>query len=322
MKEYPDLNKKTASSFFFYLNTKKLPLFNTDELSRIGDINCYQGPLVLLRKSPGDDLNNGKTLLCLDRVVYNESFYGYSGNGHKDGEELVRYLYLIAYSSLFKFYILTTSAEFGLERRVFQKGDFDEFPIIPIENLKTVDRENIWSLSEKLAHDKLKPFSEIDKLICKIYGLDDADFEVIKDTIEVGLPFKQSRKAAEAPPIKTQKDEFIKNLKNQLLPFFKTVNQTIFADIIKLDSSDLEQPWQFIRLTPTKGKSIITLQNLDRLMDIANKRGASQIIIKDKDGLIIGLLNQYRYWTKSRARFCALEILRFHMDSFPLKEGI
>jgi Zn-finger nucleic acid-binding protein len=322
MKEYPDLNKKTASSFFFYLNTKKLPLFNTDELSRIGDINCYQGPLVLLRKSPGDDLNNGKTLLCLDRVVYNESFYGYSGNGHKDGEELVRYLYLIAYSSLFKFYILTTSAEFGLERRVFQKGDFDEFPIIPIENLKTVDRENIWSLSEKLAHDKLKPFSEIDKLICKIYGLDDADFEVIKDTIEVGLPFKQSRKAAEAPPIKTQKDEFIKNLKNQLLPFFKTVNQTIFADIIKLDSSDLEQPWQFIRLTATKGKSIITLQNLDRLMDIANKRGASQIIIKDKDGLIIGLLNQYRYWTKSRARFCALEILRFHMDSFPLKEGI
>lgn len=322
MKKYPDLNKEISSSFFFYLNTKKLPLFDEDTLSKPGDIKCYHGPLVLLRKSPGDDLNNGKTLLCLDKVVYNESFYGYSGNGHKDGEELVRYLYLIAYSSLFKFYILTTSAEFGLERRVFQKGDFDEFPIIPIENLKTEDRKKIWSLSEKIAHDELKPFSEIDKLICRIYGLDTADFEVIKDTIEVGLPFKRSRKAAEAPPTKTQKDEFIKDLKNQLLPFFKTVNQTIYADIIKLDSSDLEQPWLFIKLSTKKSAPPNIFKSIDSLMAVANESGASQIIIKDSDGLIVGLLNQYRYWTKSRARLCGLEILHQHMDSFSLQEVV
>ncbi|MCK4820396.1 hypothetical protein KA005_31820, partial [bacterium] len=176
-------------------------------------------------------------------------------------------------------------------------------------------------LSEKLAHDELKPFSEIDKLICTIYGLDDADFEVIKDTIEVGLPFKQSRKAAETPPGEDQAHEFIKYLKNQLMPFFKAVDQTILAEIIKLDSSIFEQPWQFIKLSTKKSTPPNIFKSIDSLMAIANESGASQIIIKDSDSLIIGLLNQYRYWTKSRARLCGLEILRQHMDSFSLTEG-
>ena len=54
--------------------------------------------------------------------------------------------------------------------------------------------------------------------------------------------------------------------------------------------------------------------------DIANEKCASQIIINDSDGLIIGLINQYRYWTKSRARLCGLQILRDYMDAFPLPE--
>jgi fibrillarin-like rRNA methylase len=32
--------------------------------------------------------------------------------------------------------------------------------------------------------------------------------------------------------------------------------------------------------------------------------------------LAVGVLNQYRYWTPSRARLCAAEILRRHMAPF------
>ena len=320
LKDYPDLNKESASELFFYLDTKRLLPFKKSKLHRSRDIGCYQAPLVLLPKFMGKDLNKGKALLSLNNVVYNESYYGYSGHGHKNEEELIRYLFLIVYSRLFKFYILTTSYQFGSERRAFQKSDFDNFPFVPLENLSPNDREIIRSLSIKLAYDSRKPFEEIDEWICKVYGLDDADLEVIKDTIEIGLPFKQSRKAAETPPTKTQTDEFVKYLQKQLQTFFKTVNQSVFVNVVELDSSDFEPPWKFIEIAPSKKAETNAQNNIGILMDIANKKGASQIIINGSDGLIIGLLNQYRYWTKSRARLCGLQILRDYMDAFPLLE--
>ena len=320
MKGYPDLNDATAVDHF-YLDTAKLPNFKKDTLNRPRDIKCYQPPLLLLRKSPGDNLQEGKTLLCLNRVTYNELFYGYSGKDHPNGEEIVRYLYLISYSSLFKYYILLTSPEFAVERRVFQKSDFDEFPFIPLEKLKSNDRKKIWELSEKLAHDSSKPFDEIDDLICKIYGLDDSDIEVIKDTIEVGLPFKQSRKTAETPPTKKHTLNYVRYLTHQLHPFFTVVNQTILAEIINLDSSEFDQPWQFIKVTTDKEQiNNYSTKALESLINLANDKGSSQIIIKDGEGLLIGLLNQYRYWTKSRARLCGLDILRNHMDAFASPE--
>ncbi len=321
MKNYPNLNDETADASSFYLDTEKLPAFNNDELHRTRNIKCYQPPLLLMRKSPREDLRDGKTLLCLTRVAYNESFYGYSGGEHPYGEELVRYLYLISYSNFFKYYLLLTSPEFAVERPVFQKKDFDDFPFIPLEKLKGSDRKKILELSESLAHDQLKPFDKIDELICKIYGLDDSDIEVIKDTIEVGLPFKQSRKTAETPPVTKQVTNYLNYLINQLQPFFKIVNQTILAESIAFESSEFDQPWRFIKLTTQQGQiERYSVNALDSLITIANDQGASQIIIKDGDGLLIGLLNQYRYWTKSRARLCGLDILRNHMDVFALPE--
>ena len=52
------------------------------------------------------------------------------------------------------------------------------------------------------------------------------------------------------------------------------------------------------------------------ILPLANQTGATQIIQQVKGGLLIGLLNQYRYWTPSRARLLAAEILRHHMSEF------
>ena len=48
----------------------------------------------------------------------------------------------------------------------------------------------------------------------------------------------------------------------------------------------------------------------------ANRTGASIIIQDDDAGLIVGVLNQYRYWTRSRARLLAADILRDHFTVF------
>jgi type I restriction-modification system DNA methylase subunit len=319
MKNFPNLNNETAKHISFYLDPGELPSFKLQSLWRPRDINIYQPPLMLLRKSPRENINDGRTLLCLNKVAYHEIFYGYSGCGHPHAEELIRYLYLISYSRLFKYYILTTSPKFGVDRPVFHKVDFDHFPFIPLEEIKSQDRMKIWDLSNKLAHDDKKPFDKIDQFICGIYGLNSSDIEVINDTIDVGLPFKNSRKIAETTPSRKQIATYIKYLTSQLSPFFKVVGQTIQAENIFLNSIEFDQPWHFIELsTQTKGPQKDFTIALTGLMEIANAQGASQIIIKGREGLLIGILNQYRYWTKSRARLCGLDILRNHMDSFVL----
>ena len=56
----------------------------------------------------------------------------------------------------------------------------------------------------------------------------------------------------------------------------------------------------------------------DSITEIADKTGSSRIIRREKHALIVGILNQYRYWTLSRARLMAADILR---DYFSVFEG-
>jgi hypothetical protein len=58
---------------------------------------------------------------------------------------------------------------------------------------------------------------------------------------------------------------------------------------------------------------------LARLMVEANKTGASRIVLRvPNGGLVLGILNQRRFWTRSRARLCSLHIEQNHLDAFPI----
>jgi hypothetical protein len=61
-----------------------------------------------------------------------------------------------------------------------------------------------------------------------------------------------------------------------------------------------------------RGKNKIDLK---ALYSLADEHSASQLIAPMKDGrLLIGILKQYRYWTPTRARLCALTILHEHLE--------
>jgi 7-cyano-7-deazaguanine synthase in queuosine biosynthesis len=62
-------------------------------------------------------------------------------------------------------------------------------------------------------------------------------------------------------------------------------------------------------LSTQKNKSVTDNNLIKQVIDIANNKGASRIIMPANNLLMIGILNQYRYWTKSRARLCGLDIL-------------
>lgn len=57
-------------------------------------------------------------------------------------------------------------------------------------------------------------------------------------------------------------------------------------------------------------------------MEAANQGGCSRIIVHapGKRGLLLGLLNQNRWWTITRARLCAQHIIRERLSSFGLPE--
>jgi hypothetical protein len=54
----------------------------------------------------------------------------------------------------------------------------------------------------------------------------------------------------------------------------------------------------------------------------ADRRSASRILVRapGRKGLLLGLLNQRRWWTRTRARLCGQYILRNHLDAFDLPE--
>jgi hypothetical protein len=57
-----------------------------------------------------------------------------------------------------------------------------------------------------------------------------------------------------------------------------------------------------------------------KVMRVASETSASRVVATvPNGGIVLGLLNQYRFWTLSRARLCALHIAREHLDAaFPL----
>ena len=52
------------------------------------------------------------------------------------------------------------------------------------------------------------------------------------------------------------------------------------------------------------------------VLPLANESGASRVVLELEGGLAVAVLNQRRYWTLSRARLCAAEIINRHMAVF------
>ena len=321
LKDLPDLNSPTL--FRFLVATKRLEKFNRDRIFRTrlrnreaDKLRVYRAPLALIKASPGDDRALGRALLSLDDVAYNESFYGYSAAGHSHAELLARYLQLFVHSSLVMHYTLLTSAEIGVERPKFQKLDFDDCLLTPFEALTETQRQQIQKLSQRLIKQDADVFPDIDTFFGELYGLDEFDVEVIRDTLEVREPNDELGVRASTPPTKAERTKFLRRVESIVRPFFKVMGK---QPTLEFWPSDAAPDAQFVViLLGTRGTRAAVPRTLfhEAVLPLANETGATRII-KELDGaLLIGLLRQYRYWTPSRARLLASAILREHLTVF------
>jgi hypothetical protein len=330
LKVLPDLHSPKAEALAakascFQVDVTRLNLFSRDKLFRTrlrrkGDkLRVYRAPLTLVRAAPPSDPTEGRALLCLSDVAYNEAYYGYSADPTDEGRLAVRYVQLLAHSRIWLHYALTTSAEIGVERPKFHKADLDGFPLIPLAKLSADVREEIAALSARLLAEDGTVFADIDSFFARIYGLGSLELEVIRDTLEVRDPSDELGIRASASPRPTERERFRKRLESILGPFFKVTGEESQVKLWKPPTVFLQNKAPFgLLLISKRGITIPAPDSLFRetLLRLADDTGSTRIIQQVEGGLLVALLNQYRYWTPSRARLLGAEVVREHLAAF------
>lgn len=201
-----------------------------------------------------------------------------------------------------------TSSQYGAERETLLKEDVDSFPVIPFEKLSQNQLNEMTLLSQQLIDGK-EPWFEIDNFIASLYNLNEADIQVITDTVSIQLPYANTRKFADSPPNGEIIETFVKELEFIVRPFAKRVGLSFE---VKHDTKLKIKDWRFIRVNFATEGSDSQFLSQAFIAELANHFWASQIRVKiDYTGyeIQIGQLDQNRYWTKTRARILALDLI-------------
>ncbi|MDR3405704.1 MAG: N-6 DNA methylase [Chthoniobacter sp.] len=283
----------------------------------------YKAPLLLIPQTPGEDRTTFKSFRSKDEsLCYEQSIYGYSGGKHPDATIHLALLHLITHSELFRYWCLVRSSRIGASWRTFIKEDIDAFPFPDVSELRDAPRRKIEQLADTLDAGIPSDWKSLDSFIYKLYDLTNSEAEVVSDTVTYRSPYRTARIPAEQPPRNAELDEFCARLQQLLQPLFTLTQQTLEIGAlpqISDESGAWLPPWRFVAITLAGQSVAATPVVLARLMRAAATTSASRIIMRIAGGgLILGLLNQRRFWTFSRARLCAVEIAREHSDWFPL----
>jgi len=322
MSELPDFVPPEDDGFS--VDVSLLHKFGYSTAHRPRDPELYAPPLLIVPQSPGASSTSAKSYLLHEATVFSQSYYGFSAYGLSDVSP-VSFLYLLMHSEVFRYHVLMTSSRMGAERRTFLKGNIENFPFPTIDVLPKRLRQRAVKLSGQLETAPKKPWKEINDFIFDLYGLDEYDRQVVKDTLEVAEPFKEAKDRANAFPKETERNAFYIELQRLLAPSFDITHETVMIDEVEIVRQDIHSPWHFFAVSSSSTSGRLTQSTQKRLISqitkAANKKGCSRVVVHEKGRLLVGIIGQYRYWTLSRARLCALDILRHHLDAFPMRKG-
>jgi hypothetical protein len=282
--------------------------------------DLFQPPLVIIPKAPGDDPFSPKAYLSDQALAFSQSFYGYSCAGHPDAQTLASLIYLLAHSTLFRYFALMVSVSQGVDYMLFTKRDFDVLPFPEITTLAAAAKRTIRDLAQRLRHATTKPWQEIDDFIFGLYGLDADAVQVAKDTLFAAASYRRAGKAALDRTTRDTRADFVNALSEALEPYFDVCGEHAAVREAGFQPDSWREPWFFLALS-REAESVPVNPNLMRkAMEAANDRGTSRIIVHapGKRGLLLGLLNQRRWWTVTRARLCSQHIIREHLGAFGL----
>jgi len=285
--------------------------------------SLYEEPVVIVPKAPGGNVLSPKAYSADRKLAFSQSYYGYSCKGHPESETLASLIYLLAHSTLFSYFALMVSVSQGADHMIFTKQDFDAFPLPDIASLPLATKTTIRSLAHRLQHEAQKPWQEINELIFKIYGLDADAAQVAKDTLFAAAPYRRAGKAALHRTTRETRADFLNALREALEPYFDVCGEHVAVREAEFQPDTWREPWFFLTISRAAARVAVNPSLMRRAMEAANERGASRIIVHatGRSGLLLGLLNQKRWWTLTRARLCSQRIIRAHLAAFGLPQA-
>jgi hypothetical protein len=315
----------------FRVNAEDLEWFCHQAVERSRDRADYRAPLVLVARSRGNQLRQPRAVISWSDIAYSKTFYGISNADALGGELLTRYLHIVLNSDICLYFALMQSGQFGVERYVLEQQDLERLPMRRLESLDAGERARIHELSERVlscGRPEIMaghPWEEINETVGALYGLNRWDMEVIADTLEVSLPYKVSRDRAEMFPTDDDTRTFAHCLELHMTPIIARLGRKLVARIIRAKTWE---PWVFLRLmtwpvsaTEPRFNGDLSADFIDLFTAEADQYGATRIVHRGPPGMLtIGIFAQYRYWTRSRARLLALDLLHDH-EATLLGEG-
>ncbi len=283
----------------------------------------YQPPLVIIPQSPGDNPRSPKAFLSSRAIAYSQSYYGYSCKDHAEAKTLAALIYLLVHSEFFRYFVLMTSASQGSDRMRFIKADLDGFPFPDVSTLSEAEKATIRELTRRLENSAEKPWSEIDAFIFNLYQLDDSDARTVRDTLFAAAAYRRQGRAALERTTRAYREPFLVELRDMLDPYFDVCGEIICVEEPSGQPDTWHQPWFFLAISRADEPVEVNADLLCKAMEEANKLSASRIIVRvpRRRGVLLGLLNQKRWWTVTRARLCAQHVIRHHLDAFGLAEA-
>jgi hypothetical protein len=234
---------------------------------------------------------------------------------------LAEYLQLLSVTDLFNFFMLMSSPKFGVERPSLHKEDIDNLPFFHIENLSETQKNRMETLSKSLLEGLIQT-DEINNLFFELFGLTQIDAQVVKDTLAIELPFPKNIAVANAKPEQATLDIFSKELQTIVKPFADVGSVKLS---VHTQSTFVKDGWCFVRIA----FEVIDEELHRNIPDewttqLANSLWASQIRFHSElNGKVlwIGQLAQNRYWTKTRARILAMDILQTELGKHATYES-
>lgn len=281
----------------------------------------YEPPLAIVPQAQGENRDTPKAFLSLtDSLAFSKSFYGFSAAGAEQGDVISALIYLLVHSLLFQHFCLMRSSRQGASYRTILKEDIEGFPFQDPRKLPSELRARILDLAQSLARNE-QPWNEIDKLVFEICGLDEHDEVVVRDTVTYCGPYRSIRERAESPITPDHSKSFCEYLEAMLQPLFRLTDQRVVVQPVDQDPGWGIPAWRFVTVAMSDQGLINWKGFLTKVTAEANKTGASRVVVRipQTGGLLIGILNQQRFWTRSRAWLCSLHIEQNHLNAFPVE---
>lgn len=284
--------------------------------------DLYQSPLVIIPQSPGENEDAPRAYHSNEPLAFSQSYYGYSCAGHPEANTLAALIYLLAHSKLFSYFCLMTSRRSGFDRQTFNKEEFDALPFPDIAALPAATKKRIRELVHQLENNRNKPWQEMNSFIFNLYGLDENAVQVATDTLFAAASYRKAGRAAMERTQHGTRAGFVQSLHDELEPYFDVCGEHVAVRELEFQPDTWREPWFFLAVSRASETVQVNPNLMQKAMEAANNRGVSRIIIHapNKRGVLLGLLNQRRWWTVTRAWLCAQRIVNQHLRAFGLPD--